>query len=368
MTSLSPRLGGATRRDSLRQLGLLGLGLATAAGTGTLWTRAIGDMRAAAARGGTPISHQLGWLKGVQFGGVFMADAQGYFEREDLDPTLAAGGGSTDYRTLVASGSATISEANVIAMINARLQKQPLVAFAAVFQRDAACIASLSRRPILRLADMMDRTICVPNVVRGQLSALMRRQGYDPGRVRFVPGGTDASLLLAGEVDGFYDWATRLKPALDRAGVEGHYLHFADMGAPGYAELLFARRDRVEQDFDLFVRYTRALVDGWQWMVDHPDETARTVCDRYAPPGSDLALQTHEARLMRDYITAGDGTTKGLLWVDPAPFENAIRLAYDAGDIPRGMKIDAEELMTVKVVEAVHAGRKAPPPVPAPAA
>jgi NitT/TauT family transport system substrate-binding protein len=224
-----------------------------------------------------------------------------------------------------------------------------------VFQRDAACIASMPGKPILNLADMLDKTICVPNVVRGQISSLLRREGYDPQRVRFVPGGTDASLLIEGEVDGIYEWATRLKPAMDAVGISASYLHLADVGAPGYAQLLFARRDRVEQHFDLFVRYTRALVDGWQWMVNYPVETARLVCDRYAPPGTDLARQTAEAKLMRSYITDGDGTSRGLLWVNPDPFEQAIRLAYDAGDIPRGVKITPDDLMTSKVVEAVHA-------------
>lgn len=357
MTSISsPAAAGPTigRRDALRRMGLIGLGAATAAGTATLWTRAMIEARRAGMRSGTPVAHQLGWLKGVQFGGAFMAQEQGYFDREKLAVTLAAGGVSTDYRTLVASGSALVSEANIIAMINARLQKQPLIAFAAVFQRDASCIASLARSPIRSLADMIGKTICVPNSVRGQLSALMRRQRLDPSQVRFVPGGTDASLLLAGEVDGYYDWATRLKPALDQVGVSAHFLHFSDIGAPGYSELLFARRDRIEQDFELFVRYTRALADGWQWMVDHPAETARLVCDKYAPPGTDLTRQTAEAKLMRDYITHGDGTTHGLLWVRPEPFEQAIRLAYDSGDIPRDVRIDASQLVTTKVVEAVH--------------
>jgi NitT/TauT family transport system substrate-binding protein len=352
------------RRNMLRRAGLAALGTATAAGTGALWMRAMTSGGQTPTAGLTPFTHQLGWLKGVQFGGTLMADARGFFAREHLAAILTAGGISTDYRTLVASGSAMVSEANIIAMINARLQKQPLQAFAAVFQRDASCIASLASAPIRRLADMVGRTIAVPNVVRGQLTALMRRAGIDPQSVLFVPGGTDASLLLAGEVDGYYEWATRLRPALEDIGVEGHYLHFADFGAPGYAQLLFARRDRLEKDFDLFVRYTRALVDGWEWMVAWPEETARIVCERYAAPGTSLKRQTAEARLMRSYLTAGDGTTKGLLWVSPEPFEQAIRIAYDAGDIPRGTRIEATDLMTSAVVETVHSRPRAPTVIP----
>lgn len=308
---------------------------------------------------GAGFTHQLGWLKGVQFGGTLMADARRYFAREGIDPVLVAGGLSTDYRTLVASGSAMVSEANIIAMINARLQKQPLIAFAAVFQRDASCIASLARAPIRQLADMVGRTIAVPNVVRGQLTALLRRANIDPESIRFVPGGTDASLLIAGEVDGYYEWATRLRPALEEMGIEGHYLHFADFGAPGYAQLLFARKDRLEEDFELYVRYVHALIDGWDWMIAQPDETARIVCERYAPPGTSLSRQTAEAHLMRSYLLDGDGAKKGLLWVNPEPFEQAIALAYDAGDIPRGISMAADDLMTSSVVETAHARRTA---------
>ncbi|WP_157218602.1 ABC transporter substrate-binding protein [Flavisphingomonas formosensis] len=354
-TLASPAAAVLTRRETLRRIGLAGLATATAGGVATLWTRAAMDMRARERlHAGRPVSHQLGWLKGVQFGGDFMAEEQGYFRREGLDVTLAAGGVSTDYRTLVASGSSLISESNVIGMINSQLQKQPLIAFAAILQRDPSCIASLARNPITSLADMVGKTICLPNSVRGQLSALMRRQGLDPDRVRFVPGGTDPSILMAGQVDGYYDWATRLKPALDQAGVGGHFLHFSDIGAPGYGELLFARRDRLEADFDLFVRYVRALIGGWSWMNAHPVETARIVCDKYAAPGTDLARQTAEAKLMRDYVVNGDGTTRGLLWVQPEPFEHAIRLAYDSGDIPRGTPIDPGRFVTSAVVEAAH--------------
>jgi NitT/TauT family transport system substrate-binding protein len=353
----SPQFG---RREAMRRIGLGALGLGVAGGTAALWTRAWLQGQAHAGTG-TPFSHQLGWLKGVQFGGAFMAEDRGFFAREKLDVTLTAGGVSTEYRTLVASEKVQVSESNVIGMINGALQRQPLVAFAAVLQRDPACFASLASNPIRSLADMIGRTVCLPNSMRGQLSALMRRQGLDPDKVRFVPGGTDPALLVSGQVDGYYDWATRIIPNFKLAGIAAHFLPVADIGAPGYGELLFARRDHIEREFDLFVRYTRALIDGWQFMVDHPASTARIVCERYAPPGLSLAQQTAEAELMRPYIVADDGTTKGLLWVSPEPFESAVRLAYDSGDIPRGTRIDPERLMTSTVVEAAHAGRISPP-------
>src|SRR5687767_6761380 len=91
------------RRETLRRLGLAGLSGVTALGMGTLWWRALQEGGAETTAGFTPLSHQLGWVKGVQFGGDFMAEAQGYLKRERLDVAFAPGGPGTDYRTLVAS-------------------------------------------------------------------------------------------------------------------------------------------------------------------------------------------------------------------------------------------------------------------------
>jgi NitT/TauT family transport system substrate-binding protein len=342
------------RRETLRRMGLIGLGGATLLGTGALWRRALDGSGGPALAGLTPISHQLGWTKGVQFGGDFIAQDRGYFRDEKLDVSFTAGGPGTDYRTIVASGRALVSESNVMGMINSFIQGQPLIAFAAILQRDPSCIASSPDRPIATVRDLVGKTVGVPASIRGQLSELMRRVGLDPETVRFVPSGTDPGMLVAGQVDGYYDWATKIAPSLRRVGFNPHIMHLADIGAPGYGAVLIARRDRLERDFDHFVRYTRALVKGWGWMVEHPDETAQIVDRSYAPGGLDLIEQTDEARMMAGYIATGDALTQGLLWLKPDYFEDTVRLATDAGTISRDLKIDVAQFVTQDVIRAAH--------------
>lgn len=342
----------------MRRLALAGLGTACAAGVGSLWVRAArqGAFSAREGVGGfATIDHQLGWTKGVQFGGDFMAREQGYFDREKLNVYYAAGGPGTDYRTIVSSGRALVSESNPQGMIEAAIQGQPLIAFAAIYQRDPGCIISPAARPIRSLRDMVGKTIGLPNSIRGQISALMRGARIDPDGVRFVPVGSDASMLAGGQVDGYFNWATTAVPSLTIAGFATHVLHMSDIGAPGYGALLIARRDRLEKEFELFVRYTRALIGGWGWMVEHPRETAKLVVDKYADPGRSLAEQTLQAETIVPYVAAGDALTNGLLWVDPAVFEASIRLARDAGTLPPGRRIDIASIVTQDVVKAAHA-------------
>ena len=50
------------------------------------------------------ITHQLGWLKGVQFAGCFLAEANGHLEALGVRAEFIPGGPATDYRGMVASG------------------------------------------------------------------------------------------------------------------------------------------------------------------------------------------------------------------------------------------------------------------------
>ncbi len=350
MADRSPR---RSRRDALRRIGFWSLSAATATGVATLSARGFARYGGTDGPAGfTPVTHQLGWLKGVQFGGDFMAQDLGAFAAAKLSVHYTAGGPGTDYRTIVSSGRALVSESNTTGMLDGYLHGQPLVAFAAVMQRDPAAFMSSAARPIRSLKDMVGRTVGLPDNIRSQIAALMRRARIDPDSVRFVPVGSDPGQLITGQVDAYFSWATTAVPPLRRAGFDPFVLHMSEIGAPGYGGLLFTRRDHLEREHDVFVRYVRALKTGWQWMVDHPDDAADIVVRKYAAIGSSLDEQKAEARLMRDYIIHGDALTKGLLWIDPAVFEASVQLAREAGKIAADAGIDVSAYVTQSVVEA----------------
>ncbi|UUX96154.1 ABC transporter substrate-binding protein [Aquabacterium sp. J223] len=343
-----PRPG---RRAALGVLGTLPL-----AGLGALGLPLLAPHRPDASHGQRmTFDHQLGWVKGIQFGGYLAALDRGFLAEEGLDVRYVAGGPGTDYRTLVASGRALVSESNVAGMIDGALRGQPLVAFAAVMQRDPGAIISPASRPIRSLQDMVGKTLGVPNSVRAQLQPLIRAAGIDPAQVRLVPVGSDPSLLASGQVDGYYSWSTTAVPALRRIGFEPHWLHVSDLGVPGYGQLLIARRDTLAAHRDVLVRYTRALIRGWSWVLAHPVAAAEMVVRRHAPPGTDLAEQVAQARMMRDYIVTADAKAHGLLWLEPAVFERAIAMGRQAGSVPADARLDVAAFVTQDIVRAAQA-------------
>lgn len=335
------------RRALLGQLGRLGIGIVS---LGCFLQGAGG--RSARAEALTPVSHQLGWLKGVQFGGDFMALEQGYFAEEKLDVHYTAGGPGTDYRTLVASGRTLVSESNAMGIVEGTRQGQPIVAFAAVMQKDPGCFLSPATAPITSLQDMVGKTIGLPNNIRAQIQVLLRRANIDADKIKFVPVGTDPGMLMSKQVDAYWGWATNAATALRLAGLDPHILPMSDLGVIDYGQVLIARRDTLEQNADTFVRYTRALVKGWRWMTDHTDETAKIIVDKYAQPGTSLLRQTTEAELMKSYVLHGDALTQGLLWIKPDVFEEALKLAKDAGTVAPGQSIDVSKIVTQSIIKA----------------
>jgi NitT/TauT family transport system substrate-binding protein len=298
--------------------------------------------------------HQLGWIKSVQFGGHFAAIEQGYFKDEGIEATFNPGGPGIDTTTIVASGAAVSTDDDVEGTVRARVGGIPVKAFAAILQRAPGAIMSLAGKPIRTLADFPGKTIALPNATRPQMEILLKGVGIDPASVTFVPVGTDPGMLAAGQVDGYYGWATNQGVMLKTRGVDIAIAYMNDLGLPGYAGVLYATDETLDKKRDLVLRWLRADIKGWQWFLDHPDESAKLMVEKYGQRGLDLKAQTSEARVYKDFIPVGDAATKGLLWVEPAVFQKTIDFSVAAGAMKAG-QVKVEDVVTQDLIKAAHA-------------
>lgn len=333
------------RRSLLKAGGLLA-GVFVAPGALT-----FGARRAYAA---DAYAHQLGWIKSIQFGGHFAAIDQGYFADEGIDAEFLAGGPGTDTTAIVASGQALSTDTDVDGTIRTRISGVPVKAFAAIMQKAPGAIMSLASKPIKTLADFPGKTIALPNATRPQMDILLKSAGIDPSSVNYVPVGTDPGILAAGQVDGYYGWATNQGTMLKERGVDIAVAYMNDLGLPGYAGVLFATDETIDTKADLVTRWLKADIKGWQWFLDHPDEMAKLMVDKYGQRGLDLKAQTAEARVYKDFIPVGDAETKGLLWIDPAVFQQGIDFAIKTGEIKEG-DVKVDDVVTQKLIAAAHA-------------
>lgn len=299
------------------------------------------------------VVHQLGWIKSIQFGGHFAAIDQGYFAAEGIDAEFTAGGPGTDTDAAVAGGQADTTDGDVSGTIRARVNGIPVKAFAAIMQKAPGAIMSLASKPVATLKDFPGKTIALPNGVRPQVDAIMIAAGLDPKTVNFVPVGTDPGILAAGQVDGYYGWATNQGVMLTVRGVDIHVAYMNDLGLVGYAGVLYATDDTLTKKKDLLVRWLKAEIKGWRYFLDHPDDMAKLMVDKYGQRGLDLKLQTAESHVYKDFIPVGDAATHGLLWVEPSVFAKGMEFSIAAGEMKPG-QVKVEDVVTQDLIKAAH--------------
>lgn len=300
------------------------------------------------------VVHQLGWVKSIQFGGHFAAIENGYFAEEGIEAEFLPGGpGGIGTDVAVASGQAMTSDTDVEGTIRARIGGLPVKAFGAIMQKAPGAIMSLADKPILTLADFPGKTIALPDGTRPQIAALMQAAGLDPASVTFVPVGTDPGILAAGQVDGYYGWATNQGVMLQTRGVDIAIAYMNDLGVPGYAGVLIASDELIDNDPDLLTRWLRAEIRGWRWHLDNPEEMAVLMVEKYGQRGLDLQAQTLESKMMADFVPVGDAATNGLLWIEPGVFQQGIDFAVAAGETQPGA-ISIDDVMTQTLIKTAH--------------
>jgi NitT/TauT family transport system substrate-binding protein len=300
------------------------------------------------------VVHQLGWIKSIQFGGHFAAIHHGYFEEEGIEAEFLSGGpNSIGTDVAIATGQADTSDTDVPGTIRSRAGGMPIKAFAAIMQRAPGAIMSLSENPLTSVSDFVDKTIALPSGLQPQITSLMVAEGLDPASVTFVPVGTDPGMLAAGQVDGYYGWATNQGVMLMTRGVDINIAYMNDLGIPGYAGVITATDETIAERGDVLTRWLRAEIRGWEWHLANPEEMAELMVSTYGQRGLDLEAQTVESRLMADFVPIGDAAENGLLWVEPSVFEEGIAFEVATGGLEEGA-VTVDDVVTQELIAAAH--------------
>ena len=321
-----------------------------AALAGTLVTPKAGQLFAPAlAQGFDEVPLQLNWIKSVQHSGHFAAIEKGFFREERLNVEVLGGGPGIDSIALVANGRAMMGDRDSSNVVLARARGVPIKGFAATFQRSPFCLMSLKEKPVRSLRDMVGKTIALHPGRRPTIVALLRRANIDPNSVNFVPATGDASILVSGQVAGYFGWSTNEGVAMKMKGIDLDMVNVGDLGDPTYPQVLFATDETLRTKVDVLARWLRAAKKGWKYYAEHPEEVARFTVEKYAQKGMDLNQQTAEAKEYPPFILGGDAEKKGVLWIDFPNFSAGLKLAKEANllkqDVPVESLVDQKPLI-----------------------
>jgi NitT/TauT family transport system substrate-binding protein len=304
----------------------------------------------APARAAGALSFQLSWIKSIQYGGYFAAIDQGFYTQAGIEPTFNSGGPNLDAVANVASGQSGLGDRPIGSILVAKDKGMPLKVIGTVFQKSPYAVLSLAKTPIKTVKELVGKTLSVSVSSRPLMLNMLRDAGVDPRDVNMVPAAADPSGLVSGQFDAYAGYSTNQGVMLQTRGVDIYAMNLQDLGIPETTGTIYGREDFLAANRDLVVRFLKASALGWRWALDHPEQIAHLMVDKYGAPGLDYTAQMTEIKVSKPYIEAGVGTTHGLLALDVPLYARIIELYRNVGLLKSDMKVT--DLVDTSFVDA----------------
>jgi ABC-type nitrate/sulfonate/bicarbonate transport system substrate-binding protein len=298
------------------------------------------------------LSIQFSWVKNAEFAGEYFAVENGYFEDAGFsEVNLLAGPGATE--SIVLSGEALVGLSSPVAVAPVILEEgAPLKIIGTTYQKNPFTIVSLPAAPIDTPEDLVGKRIGVqPGGNETLLQALLEANGIDPESVDTVPVEYDPSVLVNGEVEGFFGYVTNELITLELGGHEPHSLPFADNGLPFIAESMVVTQDSIDTNREALKAYLYASILGWKDALADAEESARLAVEVY---GRDLGLdpekELKQAIAQNEQLVVTEETdANGLFTISPELIEANIKILGLAG-----YDIEAEQLFDTSLLAEVY--------------
>lgn len=280
---------------------------------------------AAQAAGMTKLRVVLGYIPNVEMYGLEYALHEGYYKAEGLDVTLIPAGQGVDQVQMVSAGIAQIGIDNPEPLIAAAAQGEQFKVFAGQFQTQPIAMTCRKDSGVTTPADLKGKTIGVKVNAQPYFRLFLAKNGLTPADVKTTTiGPNDISVLIAGRIACEITTFAFNEPRLiEAAGVPVTVLPLGQYGLNAQADSYFVTEKFFNKPGNqaVLVKFLRATAKGWTGFYQNPDAAAKYVIDHNFVDGLDLSQQTFQAEQQVKYMSSPLTKEKGILWLDPAIWE-----------------------------------------------
>lgn len=222
-----------------------------------------------------PYNHQF------QFAGFYAAELQGYFAAENLVVELRE---ATRERLPVEEVTADRAQYGLSGpkALLARMNGAPIVALAAIFQHSPFAVMVRADSGIATPTELIGRRIAFnPKSSNLEIRAMFHLEGMKSDQLIMVPDKPQFNEILAGEADAMQVFVTDAPFDAAEAGLEYRLIRPADYGADFYGETFFASETEVRKYPERAQAMRRALVRGWEYALDNPEEIIEWILETH---------------------------------------------------------------------------------------
>ncbi|MDR3487276.1 MAG: ABC transporter substrate-binding protein [Bradyrhizobium sp.] len=285
------------------------------------------------------VSFGTNWVPEAEHGGFFQALADGTYKSYGLDVTIVPGGPNENNRMLLIAGKIDFfMSANTLQSFDAAANNVPVVAVAAIFQKDPQVFVTHPESKIARLEDLKPLTLFVSKEgISTYFQWLKSEYGFSEEKVK--PYTFNAQPFLADKQSAMQGYVTSEPFAIEQtAKFKPGVILLADYGFNTYSTLIETRREIVDKKPDLVQRFVDASIVGWYHYLYGDNAPGNAMIKKLNPEMTDELLAYSVAK-MKEYgiVDSGDTLRDGIGAMTDARatsfFDKMVRAGVVRGDI-----------------------------------
>lgn len=290
------------------------------------------------------------WVAEGEHGGFFQAVADGTYRQYGLDVTIVPGGPNVNNRILLIAGKLDfVMTANTLQSFDAVANNVPVVAIAAMFQKDPQVFLTHPQAKAVKLEDLKPLTLFVSKEgISSYFQWLKSDYGFSEAKVK--PYTFNAQPFLADPGSAMQGYVTSEPYAVEKqAGFKPSVILLADQGFNAYSTLIEARRDTIEKKQDLVQRFVDASIIGWYNYLYGDSRPGNALIRQMNPEMTDELLAYSIAK-MKEYgiVDSGDSLKDGIGAMNEARIADFFNTMSRAGVIRRD--VDWRKASTLQFV------------------
>jgi NitT/TauT family transport system substrate-binding protein len=278
------------------------------------------------------------WKAEAEHGGFYQAIATGIYKRYGLDVKLRPGGPQVNHAQLLAAGVLDFNIAsNSFVPLNFVHEKVPMVAVAAIFQKDPSVLIAHPGQGNDALAALKGKPIMIGSDTRvTSWQFLKQKFGYTDDQIR--PYTFNAAPFLADKTAIQQGYLTSEPFTIEQVGVKPVVMLLADAGYTSYAGLIETSQKLAHDKPDLVQRFVNASIEGWYSYLDGDPSPGNALIKRDNPEMTD-ALLAYGRDKMKEYgiVDSGDAKKNGIGAMSEERWRDFFATVAKAGLYPADM-------------------------------
>ncbi len=252
-----------------------------------------------------PVSIQFKWFYQYQFAGFIMAKEKGFYEREGLDVTLKERDPTLNNIMQVINGDSQYGLADSV-IFRYRAQGHPVKVIASIFQHNPLVLISKKGSGILSPFEMKGKRIAYQEGLDDSvINSLFKFGNLKQSDVIKFPMDFSHMEFVNGDVD-ITEAYLSIEPywMKTKYGVEVNIIDPKNYGIDLYGDLLFTTEKEIKKHPDRVAAIRKATLEGWQYALEHKEETIRTILKKYNTRDLDHDRLSYEADITKNLIAA----------------------------------------------------------------